>query len=379
MSLNLSRSMPRRATSAIVILLAFALAGCASRPGPEVLQPVASAPGSREIQIYVATTRDRATPSQNIFTAKRADELNFAKFVVAVPPVHQPGNIAWPTGTPDSRVSFATTNQVVLNSVEFRDAVASPGKLPRRGKKHDVLIFVHGFNTNFQESLFRLAQISVDSGFTGVPVLFAWPSQAEPVRYRADQDAAAFSRSYFKELLRIVTSSPQVGEIVVLAHSMGGMLVAESLRELRVQHEDRVIARLGRVILAAPDIDVAVFQSQVQAIGPLNPPLTVLVSTDDRALRLSSFIGGSQVRAGALDVDNPLVRDAALKAKVRIVDISKIRSVPRGMNHGRIFELVAFYPKLQSQPAAQRQVAGAFLFDPSKLKQIQAEKNMPAQ
>jgi esterase/lipase superfamily enzyme len=85
------------------------------------------------------------------------------------------------------------------------------------------------------------------------------------------------------------------------------------------------------------------------------------------------------VRAGALDVDNPLVRDAALKAKVRIVDISKIRSVPRGMNHGRIFELVAFYPKLQSQPAAQRQVAGAFLFDPSKLKQIQAEKNMPAQ
>jgi hypothetical protein len=55
----------------------------------------------------------------------------------------------------------------------------------------------------------------------------------------------------------------------------------------------------------------------------LNPPLTMLVSKDDAALRLSSVIGGSRVRAGALDVENPVVREAALKAKVRIIDISQ--------------------------------------------------------
>ena len=374
--INMSRSLfqrdLRRAYSAIIVVLTVALAGCASRPGPEVLVPVANAPGSKDVQIYVATTRKRATPAENVFTTERVNELNFAKFVVAVPPNHQPGDIEWPKGAPDSRVNFATLNQAVLNYDEFRDAVAPPRKSSRRGKKHDVLIFVHGFNNNFQESLYRLAQIEADSGFNGVPILFAWPSQAEAVKYGADKDAAVYSRDYLIELLRLVTSSPQVGEVMIVAHSMGGMLTAEALRELRIQHQDRVIARLGRIILAAPDIDVAVFRSQVQTIGPLNPPLTVLVSKDDKALRLSSFIGGSLVRAGALDVDNPLVRDAALKAKVRIVDISQLRSPDGGMNHGRLFELAAYYPKLQSQPTAQRQVSGTFLFDPTKVKQVEA-------
>src|SRR5262245_7398051 len=102
----------------------------------------------------------------------------------------------------------------------------------------------------------------------------------------------------------MVTSSPQVGEIMVVAHSMGCMVTAEALRELRTSRRDRVIARLGRIVLAAPDIDVDVFQSQVQAIGPLNPPLTVLVSKDDAALKLSSLIGGSGRGAGGREVEN---------------------------------------------------------------------------
>jgi len=359
-------------------MLTVALAGCASRPGPEVLVPVANAPGSKEVQIYVATTRKRARPTENVFTAEPANTLNFARFVVAVPPNHQPGEIEWPKGTPDSRVNFATINQTVLNYADFRDAVASIKKPSRGRQKHDVLIFVHGFNNNFQESLYRLAQIDADARFNGIPILFAWPSQAEAVKYGTDKKAAAYSRDYLIELLKLVTNSPQVGEVMVVAHSMGGMLTAEALRALRVRPPPRVIARLGRVILAAPDIDVADFRSQVQTIGPMSPPLTVLVSKDDKALRLSSFIGGSRVRAGALDVDNPLVRDAALKAKVRIVDISQLRSPDGGMNHDRLFELAAYYPKLQSQPTAQRQVSGTFLFDAANVKQVKANSPVPA-
>ena len=36
---------------------------------------------------------------------------------------------------------------------------------------------------------------------------------------------------------------------------MGGMLTMETLLQLRNEGKDRVIARLGRVVLAAPDID----------------------------------------------------------------------------------------------------------------------------
>src|SRR6185503_18324802 len=184
-----------------------------------------------------------------------------------------------------------------------------------------------------------LAQIKADTGFNGIPLLFAWPSQGQAVAYALDKEAAAYSLEYLIATLPMLTSSPQVGEILMVAHSMGGMLTAEALRELRVRHQDRVIARLNRVVLAAPDIDVDEFRSQVQTIGPLKPPLTLLVSKDDQALKLSSFLGGSRTRAGALDVDNPLVREAALKAQVRILDISQLQSTDGRMRHDRLFNL----------------------------------------
>src|SRR5215510_15092197 len=335
------------AHSAIIVALALTLVGCASRPGPDVLVPVATAPGAKSSSIYVATTRKRDTPSQNVFTVERANTLNFAKFTIAIPPNHQPGNIEWPAGAPDPQVSFATVNQAVLTNAEFRKAVALPPQTSRQGKKQNVLIFVHGYNNNFQESLYRMAQIDADAGFNGIPVLFAWPSQGDFAGYGADKEAAAYSRDHLIELLTMVTSSSQVGEIMLVAHSMGCMVTAEALRELRSSRRDRVIARLGRIVLAAPDIDVDVFQSQVQAIGPLNPPLTVLVSKDDAALKLSSFIAGSRTRAGALDVENPRVRDVALKAKVRIIDISQLQSPDGGMRHDRLFSLAALYPQLE--------------------------------
>jgi esterase/lipase superfamily enzyme len=275
-------------------------------------------------------------------------------------------------------VSFAIIDQAVLSDVEFRDAVASVRASPRQKSRHKVLIFVHGYNNNFQESLYRLAQIKADTGFNGVALLFAWPSQGLALAYAADKEAAASSLEHLIAVLTMITGSPQVGEIMVVAHSMGGMLTAEALRELRIRHRDRVIARLNRVVLAAPDIDVEVFRSQVQTIGPLQPPLTVLVSKDDAALRLSSLGDGSNVRAGALDVDNPRVREAALRAKVRIIDISQLQSSGAGMGHDRFVNLAAFYPQLQGQPASERNRFGAFLFDAANAKPVQVDNVAPS-
>src|SRR5262245_49485790 len=182
----------RHAQAAIIVALTATLIGCASRPGPEVLVPVAAAPGVKTSAIYVATTRQRANPSGNVFTADRANALNYAKFVVAVPPGHRSGNIEWPEGQSDARVSFATIDQSVLSAAEFRSALASTK--PSRGKKQNVLIFVHGFNNNFQESLYRLAQIDIDAGFGGTAILFSWPSQGDAGGYGADKEAAAYSR-----------------------------------------------------------------------------------------------------------------------------------------------------------------------------------------
>jgi esterase/lipase superfamily enzyme len=143
---------------------------------------------------------------------------------------------------------------------------------------------------------------------------------------------------------------------------MGGLVTADALRQLRIERQDRVIARLRRVILAAPDIDVDVFRAQLQTIGPLSPPMTLLVSKDDKALEFSNFIGGSRARIGALDIENPAVREAALKAKVQVVDISTLPSRDR-MNHSRFAALAELYPRLQRQPASEREKSGIFVID----------------
>ena len=342
----------------VITLLAFVLLGCASRPGPEVLTPVAASPGVKTLQTYVATTRARESSSENVFTANRASALNFAKFAVSIPPDHKSGNIEMPTPPPDPQSSFAIMDQAVMSEADFRKAVAPQGDTRR--KKHKVIVFVHGFNNNFQESLFRLAQLHADAKIDAIPILFAWPSQGQVAAYELDKESASYSRSYLVALLTMLSRSPEVSDILVVAHSMGGMLTMDALRQLRSEGKNQVIARLGRVILAAPDIDAQTFRAQVQAVGPLKPPLLVLVSKDDGALRMSSILGGG-VRAGAINVDNPVVQEAALKAKVQVVDISKLASHD-DLGHDQFVSVAVLYSRLHHEAGPYRNTAGTFVF-----------------
>jgi esterase/lipase superfamily enzyme len=306
----------------------------------------------------VATTRARESSSENVFTANRASALNFAKFAVSIPPDHKSGNIEMPTPPPDSQSSFAIVDQAVMSEADFRKAVAPQGDTRR--KKHKAIVFVHGFNNNFQESLFRLAQLHADAKIDAIPILFAWPSQGQVAAYELDKESASYSRSYLVALLTMLSRSPEVSDILVVAHSMGGMLTMDALRQLRSEGKNQVIARLGRVILAAPDIDAQTFRAQVQAVGPLKPPLLVLVSKDDGALRMSSILGGG-VRAGAINVDNPVVQEAALKAKVQVVDISKLASHD-DLGHDQFVSVAVLYSRLHHEAGPYRNTAGTFVF-----------------
>jgi esterase/lipase superfamily enzyme len=348
----------RRLGRTVAVLFSLGLVGCASRPGPEVLTPVAASPGVKTLQIYVATTRERQNSSGNVFTANRANALNFAKFAVSVPPNHKPGIIEMPAATPDPQSSFAVVDQTVMSEAEFRKAVAPQGA---RGKKRKAFVFVHGFNNNFQESLFRLAQLQADMKIDGIPILFSWPSQGQVAAYETDKESASYSRDYLMALLTMLTSSPEVSDILVIAHSMGARLTADALGQLRAEGKNRVIARLGRVVLAAPDINAQTFRAQVQAIGPLKPPLLVLVSKDDGALRVSSLLDGGIARAGAIDVDNPVVREAALKERVQVVDISRLASRD-DLRHDQFVSVAVLYSRLQHQAAPYRNTAGTFTF-----------------
>ncbi len=343
----------------LVPVLLFALAACADRPGHELLVPVSvpAIEGAKVVTVFVATTRNRLAADATHFGAGRDLQLTYAEYKILIPPTHKQGQIEWPNGTPDPRQNFVTVSERLLDETQFRSAIENQ----RAGKlKPDVNVFVHGYNTNFQEALYRTAQLKGDSQSDAVQVLFAWPSEASVTGYVADKDAVTFSRDRLVDVLTMFGRDPHLGNVVVTAHSMGCWLTVEALRQLRLTGKNDVIRRL-RVILAAPDIDVDVFLAQIAVIGPLDPPMAVLVSKDDVALSVSEFISGKHKRVGALDITNPRVSEAAKREHILIVDIGNLPASDT-FRHDRFAELAALIPRDANQRGDLRQ-AGAFVFD----------------
>jgi esterase/lipase superfamily enzyme len=182
--------------------------------------------------------------------------------------------------------------------------------------------------------------------------------------YVADKDAAAFSRDQLAELLTALTMDPRLGRVNLGAHSMGCWLAMESLRQLRLAGSNAALDRLGSVILAAPDIDLDVFRSQISVLGRLEPPLTVLSSPDDRALYLSNRLGGERERLGSLDARDPRIEALAKEEGIQLIDISAMAGTD-SLNHDRFVGAAATLQKLLAPKPTQNPLrkAGAFVLD----------------
>ena len=156
-------------------------------------------------------------------------------------------------------------------------------------------MFVHGYNTRFEEAVYRFAQITHDAGAPVVPVLFTWPSRGKLFDYAYDRESATYSRDALEAVLQAMVKDPNVGEISVLAHSMGNFVAVEALRQMAIRNRS-LSPKIKDIMLAAPDIDVDVFRREIAEIeaSDKSPPITLFVSQgdQDRAARIS--------RAGSL-------------------------------------------------------------------------------
>jgi len=191
-----------------------------------------------------------------------------------------------------------------------------------------VLVFVHGYNTNFEEAVYGFAQFVHDSNTPElVPVLFTWPSRGRLFDYAYDRESALYSRDALEVVLNAMAKNPKVKSISIVAHSMGNFLTVETLRQMAIR--DRVLSpKIKDIVLASPDIDVDVFRRQIEQIEASDkaPPITLLVSQDDRALTFSRFIAGDAARLGAIDPTAERFRSILEKAHVQVIDLTKFDS-----------------------------------------------------
>jgi esterase/lipase superfamily enzyme len=280
----------------------LALGGCASLGATGARYDAASL--SVEPTLLVATTRKPVNGGRTKpwFGPERATRMTVGRAKL-VPP-------------DDSRFSLAAAGigDWRLDAVEPVSGEVSD--LLTQGGGGDVLIYVHGFKQTFETAALDAAHLADGIKFRGQTMVFSWPSKAGLFDYAYDRDSAMWSRDGFERVLQSVVTTPGVGRVHIVAHSMGTMLTLESLRQLYARNGDSVTDKIGAVVFASPDIDMDVFSSAVVRIGPVGRKITVVAATNDRALALSGRLAGGMTRVGAAE------KAAIEQLGVRVIDAS---------------------------------------------------------
>ncbi|WP_091130095.1 alpha/beta hydrolase [Microvirga guangxiensis] len=288
---------------AVVCLTAFILSGCMGDDNVLTSPFSAPAPGlSKDPKLLVATTRLPVgdPPRKPWFSSERSPDLVFAEARLKPPSDSLIGGSGW---------SIAKVDSVSRGNGAQAFAQAAFGR--------DLLLYIHGYRESFETAAASTIDLSEGIKFPGATGLFTWPSAASTFSYVADREAAMWSRDALEDVLAAIAKTPSGGRIHIVAHSMGTLLTLEALRMLRGDGGASAMERIGAIVLAAPDIDIDLFARGLEKLGPDAQKITVISSTNDRALAVSSRLAGGIVRAGAAE------RERLEALGVRVADASE--------------------------------------------------------
>ena len=170
--------------------------------------------------------------------------------------------------------------------------------------RKQITIYVHGFNTKFDENLKLTSEFWHYMSRDDVGISFDWASKGSLFSYEADRSNANFAIRQFRELLEFLAENTSAERINIIAHSTGNPIAVEALRQLSLMYYDldneeaQRRSKIGRVVLAAPDMDLdAALSAGVDGAGRVTQGVLIYASRRDKALGFSGGIFGD-VRLG---------------------------------------------------------------------------------
>ncbi|MHC9235617.1 alpha/beta hydrolase [Pseudooceanicola sp. 502str34] len=277
-----------------VLLSLLLLTACANR---NLSQVFPEAEG--EVERMLVQT-NRVIPEDGIPGWERDRADHFLDVGVSIPATREVGSVTFSYSHPDPERDFVLQKVAALPGREaFRSEVRRRLTALPRGER-DLVIFVHGYNNSFTDGVFRLAQVQKDFALEAVPVAFSWPTAGRTLGYTHDRESMLYSRDSLERLIRDAGASG-ADSVILVGHSMGTMLIMETLRQMSIAEPGLPARLVNAVILMAPDIDVDVFKDQARRIDPLPQPFYIFTSARDRALQLSSQLNVQSTRLGMLE------------------------------------------------------------------------------
>ncbi len=267
--------------------------------------PLVPRPDSISIPVHFATRRTVLDPTrpERHFGNEDAQVLRYGVAYVSIPEQYRPGRddtrglCRYLPGNLGCRRGPA--NSVMVAAVDTQPEAKWFGTVKElvRGDSVGALVFVHGYNNSFASAMTQTAKLAYSVGFPGVAISFDWASKSTVSGYVADREAAERSVPDLKRLLTQLIDSARVGRVAIVAHSMGSRVVGLALSEIA---RERAELSLGPIILAAADVDSAIFiDQQAKPLADLGNPVTLYASRNDRVLKASSALAGSTPRVGS--------------------------------------------------------------------------------
>lgn len=260
--------------------------------------------GGHKETVYVATLREMRT-AEGTWSDALSQKVVFGQFNVLIPPAHQAGRIEIPYGRADYNPKLHFTLQDVHRFVSEDWFVQTVREIDR-SKRKEAIVYIHGFNTTFAESLYSAAQLVHDMSDgaqtdTLLNMHYAWPSHGRALAYVADRDRSTLARDGLYEMLKALDRAG-VEQIYLMPHSMGCALVMDVLRDIALRKDQSLHRKLSGVFLLSPDVNLNIFRNQARhyktAFGRLPQPFTIFTSDKDRLLSLSALLSAQPTRLG---------------------------------------------------------------------------------
>jgi esterase/lipase superfamily enzyme len=274
-------------------------------PVPPALPAAPDLNTHASVPVFFATDRNRIgyTPLSYGGEREPTKQLHLGRIDVSIPRDHQAGQVERPTiwtlyrEDPDKHFVIIKATEQPYDEFyrQLREIVAA-------SVRKEAFVFVHGYNVAFEAAVYRTAQIAYDLGFDGAPILYSWPSVANPAEYLVDANNSDWTIDRLHYFLEDVAAKTGANYIHVIAHSRGNWPVMQALNAIATEPRNAPRPHFRQIILTAPDVDADKFRELAHAVETMGDRTTLYASSKDEALALSKQFQGYQ-RAGDVQPD----------------------------------------------------------------------------
>jgi len=248
-----------------------------------------------------------------------------------------------------------------VRTIAWQEFTQGVNRQVTASRQKDLLLFVHGFNVDFESALIRTAQVALDLPFNGAVVGYSWPSQGGVRNYRVDEEVNFNSVEPFTAFLQqLLADVPPETRVNIIVHSMGSRLVMQSIGKLPKASRKPI----SNVVFCAPDVGRNDFERWAPGVIAQADQVTLYASTSDSALIVSKSLHQEQ-RAG--DSHPPLIVPGIETIDVSAVDFDFLGHSYYGSNVDVLADLFRLIkerrdPKMCAYLTRQETAAGHYWY-----------------